>query len=373
MGTRVKQVHAEGAEGAIRIGMRILFIALALIVAVLPALLPVFAWKRHADRCFGGSPIASSPPNEHDYDGSSSTRMENICDIASERAAQVSDRYRNASDDMTVPSLDEIPKTARGAIYLAVSLFIAVLAAIGITGDVLNRLIRHEPNLFAAALSIVVVGAAIPLIASAAATPRLRKNVRALITGRAVTAASTEEKDRSNLAQRVADALGAALVAVGIIFAIILGAQSVGQREQPTLTLNVSYSSKSTLLVSARAAGASLAVEDKLLLRVVSLSRAAAEDDDVYGSCASAASPRVPTDTNAHYLYWADTGADNTGAVTDSMTATIAAKGVRFVCAYSTLSPKPRKEDTLRFAVAVVDVADLRRPPVSASSTIAPG
>lgn len=230
----------------------------------------------------------------------------------------VATKSQAVEDGPTKSSTSDTP--LKVAIWIYFSLLVAVLAAIGIQGDVLQRLIRNDPALFAWAVIATIIGAAVPvLIVSAPGAPSL---------------------------SRFIGALGATLVVGGICWAVWLGAQSITDREAPSLDLTIVKVDNETVHVTAHASSTSLRTTETMLLRITAIRGDGISTTDPWELCASSARMMTTTDPSGWIVAWLETGPSTTGVADREWHADIDIKGVRYICAYTIPTPRNTQADS---------------------------
>lgn len=230
------------------------------------------------------------------------------------------------------PTDGDLPISARVALYGSITLALAVLAAIGIQGDVLGRLIRNQSQLFPWAIVVVLLGGALPFIGAVWK--------RTLLT-------------------RVGAALGAVLLLVGVSWMVWIGADSLALRDQPVVNLTATIAADGSLRVSADASSTSLKADEKMLLDVKTVD-AGASGTTLDWCRDSLVSKRVEG-AAGRSVYWGETGPSATGAAKDSIELVLERNDARYVCARAALylSQAP-VEDTGSMTAEQKAAADVR-------------
>ena len=232
----------------------------------------------------------------------------------------------------------------RLAIPLGIGLIIGVLAAMGITGDALQRLIRNSPDTIAAALTIAVLGVGIP--ATVATVVKLERSDHWKGTSR----------------WRYASMAGAVGGSLALVLASILvvraGTDGIHERENPSLAVDVT-SDGTSLTADIDAAAPTLSSDEKMLLRVVALTRPI-DADRQQEVCQSPS--RAGEDFDL--LVWEETGPDRTGYAKHSVKVTVPPTAAG-VCVYAGLFDRNAKSpDDDRTTWAIVDETSF--PPMAA-------
>jgi len=137
-----------------------------------------------------------------------------------------------------------VPEKLRKAIPLGMATIIGVLAVLGVEGELLDRFIRDHPRQVAIALVLGILGVTVPLLVNAWAS------------------------------KKWGQVIGILLVASGAAFATVTGADGVGEREQPDITVTPLAVDADTESVSLKieALGTHLRSRDRMLLRVSGVS-----------------------------------------------------------------------------------------------------
>lgn len=132
----------------------------------------------------------------------------------------------------------------RKAIPLGMATIIGVLAVLGVEGELLDRFIRDHPRQVAIALVLGILGVTVPLLVNAWAS------------------------------KKWGQVIGILLVASGATIATVTGADGVGEREQPDITVTPLAVDADTESVSLKieALGTHLRSRDRMLLRVSGVS-----------------------------------------------------------------------------------------------------
>ncbi|WP_129590419.1 hypothetical protein [Cryobacterium aureum] len=217
-----------------------------------------------------------------------------------------------ADHDPTQGAKGEAP--LKVAVWLYFSLLIAVLAAIGIQGDILQRLIRNDPSLFAWAAITTIIGAALPVLFA------------------------------SNLGRqspvKVIATFGAFLAVGGICWALWLGAQSITDREAPSLDFSVEKVDGGAVRVIAHASSTSLRTTETMLLRITAIRGDGVSTTDPWDLCASRGRLMTTTDPSGWVVAWLEKGPSATGVADIKWQSDIDITGVRYVCAYTIPTPR---------------------------------
>ncbi|RXZ51903.1 hypothetical protein [Agromyces binzhouensis] len=254
------------------------------------------------------------------------------------------------------PPTAEFMNAVRVAALAYFGLLIAVLAALGIQGDLLTRLIRNAPEAFAWAVIATLVGGVAASIA--------------LLWPRAT-------------ATRWVLAIGAGVALVGVSVAVVVGTANLSVREKPSLDLSVVPKDANTVTVTADASASSMRAKETLLLRLIAFTDLASKDPRVSEAKQAEFKCLADTAQSLDYvlLYWGDTGVSLTGVASTQWKADVEISGsngeVRYICAKAVISereepagdPKWRRHEN-RFVWAIADVTLLpsTSPPPTAAS-----
>jgi hypothetical protein len=230
---------------------------------------------------------------------------------------------------------------------IAATLIVAVFAALGVSGNLLARMVRNDPQ---ASKNILWLAIAMVVFAGV------------------ITALST----------RANSWLAAPVFGLGVALVLAANAAAVSQekRENPSISLSLSrtQSGSGGLTLTAKATGSSLKSNDRLLLRVAAVIRRLAVKE-MAGPKANERTTELRDVTNreckrselhpvnvkdARLLSWTETGSNVSGEATTEQTMPIPSQA-QYVCAWAILSPRPA--DPLGNApedFALVDLADIR-------------
>lgn len=216
------------------------------------------------------------------------------------------DAELDAAGKKPAPPQGDLPLSARVALYGAITLALAVLAAFGIQGDVLGRLIRNQAEWFPIAVAVVLLGGVLPFI------------------GGTLSAAGHK------LFALMATLLGAICLLAGVGWMFYLGAGSLAMRDQPVANLHVEMNADGTVHIIADGKTSSLKADEKMLLDVKTIDADAAGTP--MGWCrAYLPNTRAPEGL-ARSLYWGETGPSATGSATDALDVVVDRDKIRYVC-----------------------------------------
>lgn len=253
----------------------------------------------------------------------------------------------NSSGDGEKPPTSEYWTTVRVAALAYFGLLIAVLAGLGIQGDILTRLLRNEPGALAWAVTLTLVGGVVAAIALL--WPKAKKKVAAVVLA-------------------VVLAISAVVALVGVCVAVWNGTASLSVRETPSLDLSVVHKDASTITVTADAAATSLRANETMLLRVIALldptdrhpfavgnicwsdgarssDPAPSSDPTGSGEPAGSGEPTRSGDGRGFVLlYWGDTGPTTAGVAATQWKADVEIDGdfgeIRYICAKAVISDR---------------------------------
>ncbi|SEN97230.1 hypothetical protein [Cryobacterium luteum] len=184
-----------------------------------------------------------------------------------------------------------------------------MLAAIGIQGDVLGRLIRNQSQLFPWAIVVVLLGGALPFIGAVWK--------RTLLT-------------------RIGAALGALLLLlIGVSWMVWIGAESLALRDQPVVNLTATIAADGSVQVSADASRTSLKANEKMLLDVKTVDAGAG--GTTLDWCRDSLVSKHVEGAAGRSVYWEETGPSATGAAKDSIELVLDRGNARYLCARAAL------------------------------------
>jgi hypothetical protein len=244
----------------------------------------------------------------------------------------------NPADDRLSPSTIGTVMAAAG------TLVVGVLAALGISGNLLTRMVRHYPVLAAGMLTAVIILISLLLVLT--------------------------------VSQKRIQVMPIALLAAALVFAAVLGAKSQTDRENPSVSLSITKSEKGAISVTAKATGAALRSDDKMLLRMLGLTgsfksntelKQKASDECRWGNLLRH-DPKVPQQV----LAWIETGPNASGEASAETTIPVPSD-LRYVCAFAILSPHGSAvKEPGPSNWALIDLAYVTSSTVPTSTTIPP-
>ncbi|TFC27927.1 hypothetical protein E3O25_08910 [Cryobacterium sp. TMT1-3] len=205
------------------------------------------------------------------------------------------------------PTEGDLPVSARVALYGSITLALAVLAAIGIQGDVLGRLIRNQTQLFPWAIVVVLLGGA----------------------------AVHWRRLETHLLTRIGAALGALLLLIGVSWMVWIGAESLALRDQPVVNLTATIAADGSVQVSADASSTSLKANDKMLLDVKTVDAGAG--GTTLDWCRDSLVSKHVESAAGRSVYWEETGPSATGAAKDSIELVLDRGNARYLRASAAL------------------------------------
>jgi hypothetical protein len=260
----------------------------------------------------------------------------------------------------SAPKSKEAPKKAPEkpapgvwvAASAALAVVVAVLASLGIEEDILRRMVRNYPRATGFGISLVILGASIPLVLLLLRTRRswARKAVRGISIA------------------------SAAAVVIGLVVVLWTGALSLNSRDMPAVSLSAVKSESGAITITSEATAAALRSREKMLLRIYAYSKSPGQD--LPRDCQSGDIPGLEApSTGARILQWGEAGPDKSGFA--KVTETVAVNGdeYSFACAYTVLQ-NVEEDDNVYFAWSTVDLRTLTYAPAgqkpTASASAAP-
>jgi hypothetical protein len=188
------------------------------------------------------------------------------------------------------------------------ALVVAVFAAVGVAGDLLTRAVRNEPGPMAWVVGLALWAVGIPIIVIA-----------------------------KNWATRVA----VFLLLIVLTIAVIVGTNSVSDREQPRVALSA-MTEDDTVTVSVEAGGSSLRTTDDMLVQVIGL-RIFSDFDGMVPECESSRLRDIPSSSEVgDLLVWDRAGPNGSGDVELSIEFEIPVGEYGGLCAWTALPDKDR-------------------------------
>ncbi len=228
---------------------------------------------------------------------------------------------------------------------VAATLIVAVFAALGVSGDLLARMVRNDPTGSRNVLVLAIVA----------------------VVGMAVVTA----------VQHLPNALVVApvlLLGYALVQAADVATASQDSRDQPAVSLSLARPASGGLAVTAKATGSGLRAKDLLFLRVTTLAglanpgelRQATEVEcrrrEMHASDAA----------RARVLLWTETGPQGTGESTTEQSVPVPAEA-QYLCAWAVIvRPSDGGTATAPQNVAVLDVRGLAVSPATPTASASP-
>lgn len=252
--------------------------------------------------------------------------------------------------DAAAPKGKEAPPGSPLGVWVAASaalaVVVAIFAALGIEEDILRRMVRNFPDATATAISLVIIGASVPVVLL------LIRMSRPWVTVLLV----------------ILSIVSAFLVIIGMTRVLHIGADSLNSRDMPGLSLSAVKSESGSIIVTSEATASALRSSEKMLLRIYAVGTS--DSEDLVTLCRSAQEPAsaVPS-SGSRVLQWGEAGPDGTGAAKVSQTLTINDDDFSFVCAYAALERAPDEDGKAYLAWSVVDLRSLTFAPLEPEPT----
>lgn len=191
------------------------------------------------------------------------------------------------------------PDWSKGLLGVAAALVIGVLAALGVSGDLLARMVRNSPDDVARPLTVMlVVGGLIGCFA--------------IVRTKAATSV------------KVIGIVATFVVVCSLVKVADVAKASQEKRERPSVHLELTRDDKGNLSLTGGASATSLKSNENLLLQVIQLDEPVATYAELRGVCTDAVNVLQPgTDAyggdNIRVLSWAEVGPDSKGAAMTQM------------------------------------------------------
>lgn len=202
----------------------------------------------------------------------------------------------------------------------AVTLVVAALAAVGVSGDYVPRLVRDQPATVATVMWIALAGAV--LIAAA------------------VALASAELNEAYSWVPSVVGFVGAFVVLGSAFWAVDLGTDSISDREQPRAVLSAATVGD-VVTVSVDAHGSSLTLSETMLVQVIGLKHVSNTLSGNDGLCTVSRLGDNLNPNTGTLLAWERLGADSKGDASGVVKVEIARDEFQGVCAFGALTDRP--------------------------------
>lgn len=239
----------------------------------------------------------------------------------------------------------------REKIPLALAVIVGIFVALGIDGDIRDRVIRNAPGYVAGAFALSVLGLALPLF-----YPRRDPSDRS--------------KKQSHRGRR--NALGivsGVLLLAGAGTAVFVGTYGLSERENPSLVIlpTLVDATNGTVRVEVTADAPTLRSNEKMLVRLAVVRFAALAE--LESLCSSAQISPLPHRDDvqerlktigepARVVHWGESGPDTKGRASSKVIIEVDRREFPYVCAYSGLLP--REGERPSEGRVVVAHADLR-------------
>lgn len=209
---------------------------------------------------------------------------------------------RGPRESKDPPKLEVPPALAASA-----ALIVAVLGAVGVSGDALTRAVRNNPLPLGVVIVLVLV----------------------------VVGATTAYLNRAN--RVVAFAFG--ILTALLVATVALGADALGEREQPSVSLS-GKTDGDLVTVTVKASGSSLKSKETMLVQIHALERFP-EDSEESDTCTGSRFEDRRDDARVWpgpLLLWEQGGPDPGGSVAIDSTVEVPAGEYEGVCAFVALS-----------------------------------
>jgi len=228
---------------------------------------------------------------------------------------------------------------ARAAMLLGLALVVAILGGLGIKDDLLLSMIRNLPVVVFVALSLVLVGLALPYF----------------------------KKDGKG--SHALTVIGFVLLLGGALTTVYVAVNSLTVREQPILSATPKWSAETpgNVTVTFASSATSLLARDNLFLRVIGV-RTSKIEADLYSVCNS---PSTNPPEGAELLFRGVSGPAESGNASISIDIPIQAGEFDVVCGYAALrAPDGNDNITDRWGTIIVDLG--RVPAITVSDPTEP-
>jgi hypothetical protein len=214
-------------------------------------------------------------------------------------------------------------------------LVIGVLASLGVAGNLLARMVRNDPDSSANLLGLVII-----LVSALLISFLVGKHLPSWVPAVPV--------------------LGLALA---LVLTAQLGARSQGTREIPSVSLSVTKSGQGALTLTAKASSTSLHSDDRMLLRIVGLTKRFSTDEELVNAVDSECrwgslirlDPRI-----SNVMAWTETAPNASGEAAVEQEIPVPSD-LQNVCAFAVLGQQNTRltEDDLSFLsnYALIDLA----------------
>ncbi|MDQ1547521.1 MAG: hypothetical protein QOH69_2425 [Actinomycetota bacterium] len=217
------------------------------------------------------------------------------------------------SDAPAEKTSEPLALQARATIVLGVALVVAILAAIGIQGNLLARMVRDNEWGTILVFAGIVIGVALPVLSISSKHPRIKAALR---SGAFV------------------------LVLVSALGAVVLASVSSQDREMPAVSIDPSWNAANQGVITLTVTGSatSLRSTENLLLRVVALKDV--QGMQIKNDCNTDESWWFdpPLGSHGEILSWGQTGPDVSGSASAKVVVKVDPKKYDLACAYVGLS-----------------------------------
>lgn len=227
-------------------------------------------------------------------DGSEVVRSTGSFDAATEavEAGRATCTTRVTAGGATASERVDQTDWSKGLLGITGALVVGVLAALGVSGDLLARMVRNSAD-----------DVYVPLVV--------------LLAAGGLLAAFVAWTSASSLRVKLFTSVVAVVVALMLIEIAEIGKESQETRERPSVALRISQLDSGGLEVSANAAGTSLRSGERMLLQVIQLARPLSSWNQLRGVCTDALDTVHGAGAygieNVTVLSWAEVGPDSRG------------------------------------------------------------
>jgi hypothetical protein len=202
-----------------------------------------------------------------------------------------------------------------------VTLVVALLGVVGVSGDYLVRTVRDQPDAFSNVIRWAIAGAIVLAVAVTLGSIRKRK------------AGEPGETIWSHVGRwlGLAGALGVLItgfVAVGV------GTTSMHNPEQPRTSLSATSDARN-VTISADVSGAGLAPDDEMLVQIIGLPTLADPVDGLKDLCENSQGSATLSADKGRLLAWELMGPDNKGNVAGTVKVEVPLDTFGGACAFS--------------------------------------
>jgi hypothetical protein len=160
----------------------------------------------------------------------------------------------------------------------AIALVVAGLAAVGVTGDALTKAVRNEPGALGAAVILALAASVLLAVTTVFVRPSSTRNVN--IKARLKLWSRDFWKTGNSWVT-----IGLMALLAGVAWAILLGASSVADREQPLVTLSFTSERTGNRMLTIHVSASSLRTSEQILVQVIGLSKFTQANKSVVQIC----------------------------------------------------------------------------------------